>query len=98
MQAWVSLSDLYLPPHRTLYCTDTIGEGFFLLAMTILSIIYLICALRTNFVFVVIFATLVPALLCLLGAFWAWADDYTGNTLLAQRLCVVGSVMQHRST
>ncbi|KAI1050666.1 hypothetical protein LB505_012891 [Fusarium chuoi] len=56
--------------------------------MTILSIIYLICALRTNFVFVVIFATLVPALLCLLGAFWAWADDYTGNTLLAQRLCV----------
>ncbi|VZI13341.1 unnamed protein product [Fusarium fujikuroi] len=28
------------------------------------------------------------ALLCLLGAFWAWADDYTGNTLLAQRLCV----------
>ncbi|KAF5593267.1 GPR1 [Fusarium pseudoanthophilum] len=28
------------------------------------------------------------ALLCLLGAFWAWAEDYTGNTLLAQRLCV----------
>ncbi|KAG9497346.1 hypothetical protein J7337_012141 [Fusarium musae] len=68
--------------------TDTIVEGFFLLAMTILSIVYLICALRTNVVFVVIFATLVPALLCLLGAFWAWADDYTGNTLLAQRLCV----------
>lgn len=66
--------------------------------MTILSIIYLICALRTNVVFVVIFATLVPALLCLLGAFWAWADDYTGNTLLAQRLCVVGSVIQHPST
>ncbi|KAF5985018.1 long-chain alcohol dehydrogenase [Fusarium bulbicola] len=62
--------------------------GFILLAMTILSIIYLICALRTNVRFVVIFATLVPALLCLLGAFWAWADDYTGNTLLAQRLCV----------
>ncbi|KAF5543687.1 GPR1 [Fusarium phyllophilum] len=50
-----------------------VGEVFFLLAMTILSFIYLICALP---------------LLGPLGAFWAWADDYTGNTLLAQRLCV----------
>jgi hypothetical protein len=93
MLAWVSLSDLYVSSSPPLEGTDIYGEGFFLLAMTILSIIYLICALRTNVVFVVIFATLVPALLCLLGAFWAWADDYTGNTLLAQRLCVVSCLI-----
>lgn len=63
--------------------------GFFLLAMTIPSIIYLICALRINAVFVIIFATLVPALMLLLGAFWVWAEDYDGNTALATRLCVV---------
>ncbi|KAF4955617.1 hypothetical protein FSARC_11814 [Fusarium sarcochroum] len=62
--------------------------GFFVLAMAILSIMYLICALRTNVVFVIIFATLVPGLFLLLGAFWAWAEDYAGNTELAQRLCV----------
>ncbi|KAF4976854.1 hypothetical protein FZEAL_6538 [Fusarium zealandicum] len=61
--------------------------GFFILAMTILSIIYLICALRTNVVFVIIFVTLIPALLLLLGALWVWAEDYTGNTPLALTLC-----------
>ncbi|KAF4465221.1 GPR1 [Fusarium albosuccineum] len=61
--------------------------GFFLLSMGLLSIVYLICALRTNVVFVVIFASLVPALFILVGAFWVWAEDYAGNTALAMKLC-----------
>ncbi|EEU35099.1 uncharacterized protein NECHADRAFT_82458 [Fusarium vanettenii 77-13-4] len=61
--------------------------GFFLLAMAILSIIYLICSLRTNVAFVIIFLTLVPALFLLVGAFWVWAEDYTANTALATKLC-----------
>jgi succinate-acetate transporter protein len=65
------------------------SSGFFLLAMAILSIIYLICSLRTNVAFVIIFLTLVPALFLLVGAFWVWAEDYTANTALAQKLCQV---------
>lgn len=65
------------------------SSGFFLLAMAILSIIYLICSLRTNVAFVIIFLTLVPALFLLVGAFWVWAEDYTANTPLAQKLCQV---------
>lgn len=71
-------------------------EGFWLLAMGILAIVYLVCALRTNVVFVIIFATLVPALFLLTGAFWVWAEDYAGNTKLAQRLCEV-SQLQYSS-
>ena len=51
--------------------------------MGILAIVYLVCALRTNVVFVIIFATLVPALFLLTGAFWVWADDYA-EAFLAQ--------------
>ncbi|RSL42715.1 hypothetical protein CEP54_015386 [Fusarium duplospermum] len=61
--------------------------GFWLLAMGILALVFLVCALRTNVAFVVIFATLVPALFLLAGAFWVWAEDYAGNAKLAQRLC-----------
>ncbi|KAI8724146.1 hypothetical protein NCS52_00272300 [Fusarium sp. LHS14.1] len=61
--------------------------GFWLLGMVILALVYLVCSLRTNVVFVIIFATLVPALCLLTGAFWVWAEDYPGNTKLALRLC-----------
>ncbi|KAI8417221.1 hypothetical protein FOFC_03534 [Fusarium oxysporum] len=67
--------------------------GFFMLAMALLSIIYLICALRTNVAFVAMFGCIVPALLCLLGAFWLNADDYTGNALLVKRLFVGGGAL-----
>lgn len=60
--------------------------------MGILAIVFLVCSLRTNAVFVIIFATLVPALFLLTGAFWVWAEDYAGNAKLAQRLCQVSQL------
>lgn len=59
-------------------------SAFFLLWMGVLCFLYMICALRTNIVFVVIFATLVPAFGCLAGAYWhnALGNAGTANTLL----------------
>lgn len=48
----------------------TASFGFFLVFMGVLCLIYLICALRTNVVFVVIFLTLVLAFGLLAGAYW----------------------------
>ncbi len=48
----------------------TASFGFFLLFMGVLCFIYLICSLRTNIVFVVIFFTLVLAFSLLTGAYW----------------------------
>jgi len=46
--------------------------------MGFLSLIYLICALRTNVVFVMIFATLVPAFSLLAAAYWHLALGKAG--------------------
>ncbi|KAG4437179.1 hypothetical protein IFR05_007335 [Cadophora sp. M221] len=48
----------------------TASFAFFLLFMGLLCLIYLVCSLRTNVVFVVIFFTLVPAFGLLAGAYW----------------------------
>lgn len=61
--------------------------GFFLLAMGLLCFIYLICSLRTNVVFVVIFASLVIAFGLLTGAYFQIAMGT--NADLANRLVVV---------
>lgn len=52
--------------------------------MGVLCLIYMICALRTNIVFVLIFAGLVPAFGLLAGAYWHLAEGNTGtaNTLI----------------
>lgn len=47
--------------------------------MGFLCLIYMICALRTNVVFVCIFAGLVPAFGCLAGAYWHLAMGNTGT-------------------
>lgn len=49
--------------------------GFFLLWMGVLCFIYMICALRTNVVFFLIFTLLVPAFACLAAAYWHLAID-----------------------
>ncbi len=54
--------------------------------MGVLCFVYMICALRTNIVFVGIFATLVPAFGCLAGAYIHLAK---GNAALAVHLQVV---------
>jgi len=73
----------------------TASFGFFLVFMGVLCFIYLICSLRTNLVFVVIFFTLVCAFGCLSGAYWQLANAYAhGNDLatiaLAGRLQTAG--------
>ncbi|KAK5202526.1 hypothetical protein LTR41_011728 [Exophiala xenobiotica] len=72
--------------------------AFFLLYMGLLCLIYLVCALRTNVVFVLIFAGLVPAFSCLAASFWHLAQDNasTATTLqhagagLAFAVCLLG--------
>ncbi|KAJ9669731.1 hypothetical protein H2201_000116 [Coniosporium apollinis] len=59
--------------------------GFFTLSMGILCFIYLILAMRTNVVFVIIFLTLVVAFGCLTGAYWNLS---LGNASLAGTLVV----------
>jgi succinate-acetate transporter protein len=50
--------------------------AFFLVFMGVLCLIYLICSLRTNVVFVVIFFTLVLAFGLLAGTFWFNSQAY----------------------
>ncbi|SRR6266536_78332 len=50
--------------------------AFFLLFMGLLSLIFLICSLRTNVVFVIIFLSLAPAFGCLAGAYWQLGNSY----------------------
>lgn len=57
--------------------------AYFLLYMGLLCLVYLICALRTNMVFVGIFLFLVLSFTTLAGAFWQTAN---GDAVLALRL------------
>lgn len=71
------------------------GFGFLLLTMGLMSLVFMICALRTNIVFVIIFLSLVVAFGLLTGAYWLLAADFEGNAELARR-CVVVSVFHLR--
>jgi succinate-acetate transporter protein len=64
--------------------------GFWLLFMGVLSFIFFLCALRTNVVFVMIFFSLTFCFLLITAGFWALAEDFTGNALLAQKLLKAG--------
>ncbi|KAL8874036.1 MAG: hypothetical protein Q9174_000576 [Haloplaca sp. 1 TL-2023] len=59
--------------------------GFFLLFMGVLSLMYLICALRTNIVFVTIFFGLFMCFVILTGAYW---HNAVGNAAMASKLQV----------
>ncbi|KAH8662580.1 hypothetical protein BX600DRAFT_437959 [Xylariales sp. PMI_506] len=62
--------------------------GFFALSIALLCFVYLICSIRTNIVFVIIFLTLVIAFGLVTGAYWALASDYAGNAAFAGKLLV----------
>lgn len=62
--------------------------------MGLLCIIFLICSLRTNVAFFVIFLSLAIAFGLLTGAFWAQADDFAGNADYAHKLLVVRTLMK----
>ena len=55
--------------------------AFFQVYMCILCFVYLIVALRTNIVFVLIFATLVPAFALLAAVFFATAQGVDATTM-----------------
>ncbi|MCJ1368152.1 hypothetical protein MMC16_007293 [Acarospora aff. strigata] len=64
--------------------------GFFQIFMGVLCLVYLICALRTNVVFLVIFATLVVAFSLLAGTYWHLA---LGNAAFAGKLQVAAGAV-----
>ncbi|CAI6099199.1 unnamed protein product [Clonostachys chloroleuca] len=62
--------------------------GFWLVVMGVLAFVYLICALRTNIVFVTISLSLLPAFSMLMAAFWLQAEDFEGNAAMAHQMLV----------
>lgn len=63
--------------------------GFFLIFMGLLSFFLMVCALRTNICFVIIFLTLVFCFIFLTVAYWLLAEDYPENASLANRFIIV---------
>lgn len=72
----------------------TASFAFFLVFMGVLCFIYLICSLRTNVVFVVIFFTLVIAFGLLAGAYWQLANAFGNPALTASRLALAGRLQK----
>ncbi|TGO53590.1 hypothetical protein BOTNAR_0291g00100 [Botryotinia narcissicola] len=75
---------LYAPPGGTpADGLRTVGFnasfGFFLVFMAVLCLIYLVCSLRTNVVFVIIFFTLVVAFSLLTSVYWHTANGIGNN-------------------
>ncbi|TVY29548.1 Protein alcS [Lachnellula hyalina] len=72
----------------------TASFGFFLIFMALLSFIFLICSLRTNICFVVIFFTLTLGFSLLAGAYWQSANGIgrkdASAIALAGRLQIAG--------
>ncbi|KAH7133361.1 GPR1/FUN34/yaaH family-domain-containing protein [Dactylonectria estremocensis] len=64
--------------------------GFWLLFMGVLTTIFLVCSLRTNVAFVVIFFSLMICFYLLTAGFWALARDAVGNAALANKLIIGG--------
>jgi uncharacterized protein len=60
--------------------------GFYYLSLAVLTVIFTICSLRTNIVFVSALTTLIVAFCCGAGAFWNLAE---GNVELGGKLVVV---------
>ena len=75
-----------------------LSVAFFLLFMGVVSLLYLICALRTNIAFVAIFLGLFMTFVLLVGAYWQYAIGHAAIALSLQKVgcyesvnsCVVG--------
>ncbi|KAK5046013.1 hypothetical protein LTR84_008800 [Exophiala bonariae] len=59
--------------------------GFFFLYMGLLSFVYLICAVKTNIVFVGFFAALIPTFCCLAAGLWALAEHDNDSAVNLQK-------------
>lgn len=58
--------------------------------MGIMCLVFLVCSIRTNVCFMIIFFCLVIQFGLLTGAYWYLAEDYVGNAAAAGRLVVAG--------
>lgn len=88
----VSVSHCLLPLFLRLdglELTQVTLTGFITLAMGMICVVFLICSLRTNIVFFLIFLTLVAAFGLITAAYWFLAMDYTGNAAYAAKLLQV---------
>lgn len=84
---YYNASGAYSPTDPTVGGTDPTfmtSFAFFLLWMAFLCLVYLICSLRTNIVFFMIFLLLVPAFCCLAGSFWHGAQGNAATALALQ--------------
>ncbi|ATY62861.1 plasma membrane ammonium transporter (Ato3) [Cordyceps militaris] len=77
------------PVSRRLLLTPA-SVRFWLLVMALLCVVYMICAIRTNIIFFLIFLCLVISFGLLTGAYWVLAQDFAGNAARAQKLVVGG--------
>ncbi|EED17475.1 transcriptional activator of ethanol catabolism AlcS [Talaromyces stipitatus ATCC 10500] len=59
--------------------------AFFFLFMALLSLVFLVCGIRTNIMFEVVFLTLVLGFCCLAGSYWQLAN---GNAHLSHNIQV----------
>jgi uncharacterized protein len=69
--------------------SDTSLVAFFQLYMGLLCFIFLICAIRTNVVFVGIFLFLVPTFGMLAGSYWHAAQGNASLSLNLQKVCLL---------
>lgn len=92
--AYASYSTTTTPADGLKTVGFTASFGFFMIFMAVLSFVFLICSLRTNIAFVVIFFTLVLGFSLLAGSYWQSANGI-GNKdasaiALAGRLQIAG--------
>ncbi|TVY49482.1 Protein alcS [Lachnellula occidentalis] len=92
--AYASYSTTTTPADGLQTVGFTASLGFFLLFMGLLSFIFLICSLRVNVAFVVIFLSLTLGFVLLAGAYWEIANGIGGKDpsaiALAGRLQIAG--------
>lgn len=59
-------------------------EAFFFVCMALLSFVFLICGIRTNFMFEVVFLTLTLGFSCLAASYWQLANDVSSASVKLQ--------------
>jgi len=93
---WLTLGATFTPTYaaQSAYGQDTAAYyasfAFYFLFMGFLCLIYLVCSIRTNVAFFMIFLSLVPAFGCLAGTYWQAAN---GNTVMSAKLQVASGAI-----
>ncbi|ORY62587.1 GPR1/FUN34/yaaH family-domain-containing protein [Pseudomassariella vexata] len=72
--------------------------GFFALSMMILCFVYMICAIRTNLVFLLMFVTLTLVFGFVTAAYFVLASNYAGNAKLAGNFLVTAGACAFTTT